>query len=35
MPLMFYRHSRLGSARLHAFTFDAQGYGDFAKAWVQ
>jgi oligopeptide transport system substrate-binding protein len=35
IPLMFYRHSRVGSARLHGFTWDAQGFGDFAKAWVQ
>lgn len=35
VPLMFYRHSRVGSARVHGFTWDAQGYGDFAKAWVR
>lgn len=35
VPLMFYQHDRVGSARLHGFTWDAQGYADFAKAWVE
>lgn len=34
IPLMFYKHVRVGSKRLHDFTYDAQGLCDFAKAWV-
>lgn len=34
MPVMFYKHTRVGSKRLHNFTWDAQGLGDFAKVWV-
>jgi len=33
-PLMFYKHTRVGSARLHGFTWDASGLGDFATVWV-
>jgi len=34
IPVMFYKHTRVGSARLHNFTWDAQGLGDFTKVWV-
>jgi oligopeptide transport system substrate-binding protein len=33
-PLLFYKHTRVGSKRLHNFTWDAQGLGDFASVWV-
>jgi peptide/nickel transport system substrate-binding protein/oligopeptide transport system substrate-binding protein len=35
VPILFQQHSRVGSSRLHGFTWDAMGYGDFAKAWVK
>lgn len=34
LPVMFYKHTRVGSKRLHNFTWDAQGLGDFTKVWV-
>jgi oligopeptide transport system substrate-binding protein len=34
IPMMFYKHTRVGSKRLHDFTWDAQGLGDFAIVWV-
>lgn len=34
IPMMFYKHTRVGSKRLHNFTWDAQGLGDFATVWV-
>jgi peptide/nickel transport system substrate-binding protein/oligopeptide transport system substrate-binding protein len=34
LPLMFYKHTRVGSKRLHNFTWDAQGLGDFTTVWV-
>jgi len=34
IPVMFYKHTRVGSSRLHDFTWDAQGLGDFTKVWV-
>jgi peptide/nickel transport system substrate-binding protein/oligopeptide transport system substrate-binding protein len=33
-PLMFYKHLRVGSERLRDFTFDAMGFGDFTKVWI-
>lgn len=33
-PLMFYKHTRVGSERLRDFTFDAMGFGDFTKVWI-
>ena len=33
-PMMFYKHTRVGSKRLHDFTWDSQGLGDFATVWV-
>lgn len=33
-PLMFYKHIRVGSDRLRDFTFDAMGFGDFTKVWI-
>lgn len=35
LPLMFYKHTRVGSKRLHNFTYDAQGLGDFVSVWVE
>lgn len=35
MPVMFYKHTRVGSKRIHDFTWDAQGLGDFGTAWVE
>jgi len=34
LPLLFYKHTRVGSKRLHNFTWDAQGLGDFSTVWV-
>ena len=34
IPMMFYKHTRVGSKRLNNFTWDAQGLGDFATVWV-
>jgi oligopeptide transport system substrate-binding protein len=34
IPLLFYKHTRVGSKRLHDFTWDAQGLGDFGTVWV-
>ncbi len=34
LPMMFYKHTRVGSKRLHNFVYDAQGLGDFATVWV-
>lgn len=34
LPLMFYKHTRVGSKRLHDFTYDPQGLGDFSTVWV-
>jgi peptide/nickel transport system substrate-binding protein/oligopeptide transport system substrate-binding protein len=34
LPLMFYKHTRVGSKRLHDFTWDPQGIGDFSTVWV-
>jgi peptide/nickel transport system substrate-binding protein/oligopeptide transport system substrate-binding protein len=34
-PLMFYKHHHVGSKRLHDFTYDAQGLGDFTKVWIE
>lgn len=34
VPVMFYKHTRVGSSRLHDFTWDAQGLGDFGTVWV-
>jgi oligopeptide transport system substrate-binding protein len=34
IPMMFYKHTRVGSKRLHNFTWDAQGLGDFTTVWV-
>jgi len=34
LPMMFYKHTRVGSKRLHNFVWDAQGLGDFGTAWV-
>lgn len=34
LPMMFYKHTRVGSKRLHNFTYDAQGLGDFSSVWV-
>lgn len=33
-PLMFYKHTRVGSDRLRDFIYDPQGIIDFTKAWV-
>jgi peptide/nickel transport system substrate-binding protein/oligopeptide transport system substrate-binding protein len=33
-PLLFYKHTRVGSKRLHNFVWDAQGLGDFGTVWV-
>ncbi len=33
-PLMFYKHTRVGSSRIHDFVWDAQGLGDFTKVWI-
>jgi len=33
-PLMFYKHTRVGSARLRDFTWDAMGLGDFTTVWI-
>jgi oligopeptide transport system substrate-binding protein len=35
LPLMFYKHTRVGSKRLNEFTWDAQGLGDFTTVWVE
>jgi ABC-type transport system substrate-binding protein len=34
LPMMFYKHTRVGSKRLHNFVWDAQGLGDFGTVWV-
>ncbi|MCE5204050.1 MAG: peptide ABC transporter substrate-binding protein [Coriobacteriales bacterium] len=34
-PLMFYKHTRVGSSRIHDFVWDAQGLGDFTKVWIE
>jgi oligopeptide transport system substrate-binding protein len=34
LPMMFYKHTRVGSKRLHDFTWDPQGLGDFSTVWV-
>jgi len=33
-PIVFYKHTRVGSKRIHDFSWDSQGLGDFAKTWV-
>jgi len=33
-PMMFYKHTRVGSSRIHDFVWDAQGLGDFTKVWI-
>ncbi len=33
-PMMFYKHTRVGSSRIHNFVWDAQGLGDFTKVWI-
>lgn len=33
-PLMFYKHTRVGSARLNDFNFSPMGFGDFTKVWL-
>ena len=33
-PLLFYKHTRVGSARLHDFVYDAMGMGNFSKVWL-
>jgi len=33
-PLMFYKHTRVGSARLHDFTWDAMGLPNFTTVWL-
>lgn len=33
-PIMFYKHTRVGSARLRDFTYDAMGLADFTKVWI-
>lgn len=34
LPLVFYKHHHIGSKRLHDFTYDPQGLGDFITVWV-
>ncbi len=33
-PLMFYRHHHVGSDRVHALVYSAQGLTDFASVWL-
>lgn len=33
-PLMFYKHTRVGSARLNDFVFSPMGFGSFTTVWL-